>query len=421
MNAPTARVAGSRAWVTEAIERIDADYERSAETHLVRLPILGERGIDIYLKDESTHPTRSLKHRLARSLFLYGLCNGWIREGTPIIEASSGSTAVSEAYFARLLDLPFVAVLPVDTSAEKIREIERYGGRCEFVAGASEICAESRRLARELGGHYMDQFTYAERATDWRGNNTIAAAIFQQLHHEPHPVPAWVVVGAGTGGTSATVGRYVRYRRLSTQVCVVDPEGSVYAEYHRTRQLPPRGRGSRIEGIGRPQVEPSFLPDVIDRMLPVADAGSIAAMRVLARLLPLPPGASTGTNFHGVLQIAAEMAEASEGGSIVSLVCDPGDRYVRTCYRDDWVSEQGLDLAPHLEQIERFLAGGEWARSGGHGRAGSASPRVRAARVSSGSVGAPAAPPARPSDSPAATQPTASRSAGARPPSSAQA
>jgi cysteine synthase A len=52
-------------------------------------------GIGFYLKDESTHPSGSLKHRLARSLFLYGLFNGWIKENTPIIEASSGSTAVS--------------------------------------------------------------------------------------------------------------------------------------------------------------------------------------------------------------------------------------------------------------------------------------------------------------------------------------
>ena len=68
--------------------------------------------VDLYLKDESTHPTGSLKHRLARSLFLYALCNGQIGEGTTVIEASSGSTAVSEAYFARMLGLPFVAVMP---------------------------------------------------------------------------------------------------------------------------------------------------------------------------------------------------------------------------------------------------------------------------------------------------------------------
>ena len=122
--------------------------------------------MDIYLKDESTHPTGSLKHRLARSLFLYGICNGWINKNTTIIESSSGSTAVSEAYFARLLNLPFIAVMPKSTSNQKIKEIEFYGGQCHLVNYSSEIYAESQRLAEELNGHYMDQFTYAERATD---------------------------------------------------------------------------------------------------------------------------------------------------------------------------------------------------------------------------------------------------------------
>ncbi len=74
----------------------------------------------------------------------------------------------------------------------------------------------------------MDQFTYAERATDWRGNNNIAESIFAQLSLERHPVPVWVVVGAGTGGTSATIGRYSRLRPLPTRLCVVDPENSSF-------------------------------------------------------------------------------------------------------------------------------------------------------------------------------------------------
>src|SRR5437899_10091582 len=102
----------SRSWVREAVRIIEADANRSADTHLHVFPLPSEWGIDLYLKDESVHPTGSLKHRLARSLFLYALANGWITEGTPVIEASSGSTAVSEAYFARLLGLPFVAVMP---------------------------------------------------------------------------------------------------------------------------------------------------------------------------------------------------------------------------------------------------------------------------------------------------------------------
>ena len=64
----------------------------------------------------------------------------------------------------------------------------------------------------------MDQFTHAERATDWRGNNNIAESIFQQLGEERHPVPAGVVMSAGTGGTTATIGRYIRYKRHTTQL-----------------------------------------------------------------------------------------------------------------------------------------------------------------------------------------------------------
>ena len=169
---------GSREWSNDAVRRIEADANRSADTHLHVFPLPAEWGIDLYLKDESVHPTGSLKHRLARSLFLYGLCNGWITERTTLVEASSGSTAVSEAYFARFLGLPFVAVMPASTSPEKIRLIEAQGGSCHLVDDPRTMVAEARRLAVETGGHFLDQFTYAERAMDWRANNNIAESIF---------------------------------------------------------------------------------------------------------------------------------------------------------------------------------------------------------------------------------------------------
>ena len=172
--------AAHRGWVARAVHLIEADQQRSADTHLLRFPLAevsGDPGVDLYLKDESTHVTGSLKHRLGRSLFLYSLCNGWLSRATTVIESSSGSTAVSEAYFARMIGLPFVAVMPASTSREKIALIEAQGGRCHLVADPGTIYAESHRLARECGGHYMDQFTHAERATDWRGNNNIAESI----------------------------------------------------------------------------------------------------------------------------------------------------------------------------------------------------------------------------------------------------
>ncbi|MBM4520845.1 pyridoxal-phosphate dependent enzyme [Rhodococcus hoagii] len=354
---------GSRAWVDNAVRLIEADAQRSADTHLLRYPLPPEWNVQLYLKDESSHITGSLKHRLARSLFLYSICNGWVGENTTVIEASSGSTAVSEAYFAKLLGLDFVAVMPASTSPAKIALIEAQGGRCHFVDDPSSIYAESQRLAVETGGHYMDQFTHAERATDWRGNNNIAESIFTQLQQEDHPIPEWIVVGAGTGGTGATIGRFLRYRKLDTGLCVVDPENSVFFDAWRSGDCgtaPTFERGSRIEGIGRPRVEPSFIGQVIDRMVKVPDAGSIAAMRHASDVLGRKVGGSTGTNLWGAFGLVAEMLERGRSGSVVTLLCDGGERYAGTYFDDDWVASEGIDLAGPAAVLAEFTATGRW-------------------------------------------------------------
>jgi cysteine synthase A len=353
--------AAGRAWVDRAVALVEADALRSADTHLLVHPLPPEWGVDLYLKDESTHPTGSLKHRLARSLFLYALCSGQLHEGSTVVEASSGSTAVSEAYFARMLGLPFVAVMPASTSPEKVALIQFHGGRCHLVADPSTVYAEARRLAAESGGHYLDQFTHAERATDWRGNNNIAESVFEQLALERHPVPEWIVVGAGTGGTSATIGRFLRYRRHRTRLAVVDPENSAFfggwADDDPTHVT---GRPGRIEGIGRPRVEPSFVPTIVDRMVQVPDAASLAAMRHLERTTGRRAGGSTGTNLWGAFALVGEMVAAGRTGSVVTLLCDGGERYAHTYYSDEWVAAQGLDLAPYTRTLETFTATGEW-------------------------------------------------------------
>ena len=348
-----------RAWIDRAVKKIEADFARSADTHLLHVPLPAFPRIALYFKDESTHPTGSLKHRLARSLFLYALCNGWIGPDTTIVEASSGSTAVSEAYFARLLGLRFIAVMPRSTAGEKVREIAFHGGEHHFVDGPAEMYSESARLARELGGHYMDQFTYAERATDWRGNNNIAQSIFSQMVNEPSPIPSWIVIGAGTGGTSATLARYVRYRGLPTRIALADPEASVFHRHLADRAVTTAaGPASLIEGIGRPRCEPSFIPDLLDRAYAVADADSIAAARVLSRRIGRLCGGSTGTSLIACIALIREMAAAGQCGSVVTLLCDSGERYRSTYYNDAWLTERGLETAGAEGEIEGFFEGG---------------------------------------------------------------
>ena len=341
----------------EAVRRVEADAQRSADTHMhaFPLPAGGASGsVDLYLKDESVHPTGSLKHRLARSLFLYALCNGWIRENSTVIEASSGSTAVSEAYFARLLGLPFIAVMPQSTSKEKVELIEWYGGKCHFVGSAGEVYEAARALALETHGHYMDQFTYAERATDWRGNNNIAESIFEQMAKERHPIPEWIVVSAGTGGTSATIGRYLHYRRHPTKLLVADPEGSAFYEGWFQDVSTTIAPGSRIEGIGRPRIEGSFVGGVIDDMMRVPDAASIATMRWVSEHMGRTVGPSTGTNVWASLRVIADMKARGEEGSVVTLLCDGGERYASTYFNDAWVSSLGIDIQPYLTALREY-------------------------------------------------------------------
>jgi cysteine synthase A len=347
-----------RDWLFEAVRRIEADSRRSADTHLIRLDLPRYPGIPLYLKDESSHPTGSLKHRLARSLFLHALCNGWIGRDTAVLESSSGSTAVSEAYFARMLGLRFTAVVPRSTAAAKLDAIRFYGGEIHAVDDPRAVCAMARRLADECGGHYIEQFTYAERASDWRSNNNIAESIFNQMAAEEATVPAWIVCGAGTGGTSATIGRYIRYRRQPTSLCVADPSGSAFHRHYANPSVSTVGEGplSCIEGIGRARVEPSFVPSVIDRMIVVQDAESIGAMRALSYKLGRPVGGSTGTNLWACLQIMVEMRAQGQTGGVVILLCDDGRRYADTYFNDDWLADRVYGWQDHARRAADQLA-----------------------------------------------------------------
>ena len=347
-----------RAWVADAVAALQREAARSADTHLLHIQFPGFPGIDFYFKDEAAHPTGSLKHRLARSLFLYALCNGRLRPGQAVVDASSGSTAISEAWFARLLGLNFTAVMPEGTSPGKIAAIRELGAHCDLTAPGQCTQARAREIANE-GACFLDQFGLAERATDWRGNNNIAESIIGQMAAEPHPVPTWIVCGVGTGGTSATIGRYLRYRGMPTRLCVAEPSGMVYA-----RAWPAHDRDahveccSLIEGIGRQNVEPSFQFGVVDDVIEVDDAASIAAMRLLEERLGFRYGGSSGTNLVACLRLAQRMREAGERGSIVTLLCDRGARYRETLYDDGWLAARGIDPTPWRNALAGALDNG---------------------------------------------------------------
>lgn len=325
-------------WAAEAIRRVRAGHR---PTPVRRLAM---RGTEILFKDETALPTGSTKYRTVAAMFCHAIASGRITEGSQVIVTTAGAVAVAAAHFAMLLELPFTALVPAKTTAEVLKRIEREGGRWQRADGPpAALQQEARALAERWSACFLDHFAEAEPAVAaWPP--TIADELFGQL---PEP-PQWIVVGAGTGSTSAAIGRHIRREGLPTRLALVDPENSAYfpawasgAHDYGT------GMPSRVPGIGRPRVEPGFQPGVIDLVIPVPDAASMAAVLWLHRHR-VDAGPSTGANLWGVQHLVTAMGQA---GPLVTVIGDGGEPYRETHLDRDWLHEKGLDPQPYEDHL----------------------------------------------------------------------
>ncbi|MCC3764507.1 pyridoxal-phosphate dependent enzyme [Glycomyces sp. TRM65418] len=330
------------AWARGAITALRAE---PAPATPLRRAIARFGGAVVHLKDESAHPSGKLKHRLIRDLLLHALASGDLREGATLVEATGGGGALSLGHFANLLGLPFTAVMPARAHPAQVAAIESLGGRCELVDPPLAIYTTAERIAAQDNGFYLDMFNRAEAATDWRTGN-----IGSELLAQCDTPPGWVVCGAGTGITAATLARHFRYADAPTRVAVADPGHSAYFPGWASGD-PGYGTGmpSRVPGIGRPRIEPAFRIDLADRVVPVPDAASIAAMRYLAERTGTRYGPATGTCLWAARQLAARTGAT---GAMVIVAGEGGERYRDTYYSDAWLAGKGIDTGPWRSVLE---------------------------------------------------------------------
>jgi cysteine synthase A len=321
-------------WNAQALEMLAV----GEPTPLIDFPVSAP-GITLLLKDESAQPTGSLRYRHARALFRQAVLDGSITEGVTVVEATGGNAAMAQAWFARRLGLPYIVVMPGERSQARTRPVEELGGKCRFVTPPPAIY----KAAREIDGHFLDQFGRA-------APHDLAEELFGQVH------PDWVVTGASTGATSATLGQWIRSHGESCRVAVADPENSAYFPGW-TLDVPDYATGmpSRIEGIGRPRVEPGFRPDLVDLIVPVPDAASVAAARHIREVTRLPVGASSGTALWAALELVERMRARGETGTVVSLIGDAADRHLATCHDDGWAARKGLDVEQYTGMLRQRI------------------------------------------------------------------
>lgn len=371
-------IAGVRAaWVRDAIRTLWRDRTRAGITPLLRLAMPFNPNIVLYLKNESKSPTGSLKHRVAWALIMDALVNGAIGPETHLYEASSGNTAIGEAYFAQLLGLQFTAVMRPGVSEGKLQAIRGFGGRTQIVGSDSSPAAFIAQTTKSDPLAYdLNQFGRAERALDYfkaspDASMNIANEIFLQLQNAEYPLPGWFVAGAGSGGTATSIARYIRKWADHglpgpSRLAIVDPEDSALFEWYKTGDTTVTvSKGSRIEGIGsrgpvRFGETFSLLREGVSRMIKVRDADSLAAMHFVSQLIGQDVGPSTGTNFCGALDIADAMHQRGESGAIVMIICDDGGRYRDNYYNSSWVQSAGLQYNERLQRLSTYWKTGRW-------------------------------------------------------------
>ena len=147
---------------------------------------------------------------------------------------------------------------------------------------------------------------------------------------------------------------------------MAEPEGGAFAQGWRTRDRDALAtRATVIEGIGRRRVEPGFLFDVVDDIIEVPDTASIAAAWGFDELLGRRYGGSSGTNFVACLQLAARIRARGERGSIVSLLCDRGERYDQTLFDPSWLERRELDPTAWRDSLLATTRDGRWHAADG--------------------------------------------------------
>lgn len=374
----TAIIQKDPAWVREAIKTLWDDRSRTGVTPLLEIVPPFNKGLRLYLKNEGLSPTGSLKHRVAWGLIMQALVNGEIGPNTCLYEATSGNTGIGEAYFAKLLGLPFTAVMREGISPLKMQAIRNYGGKTAIApSGTSPAAYLQELLAKNPQAYNLNQFANAEKSLDFfdappARTMNMASEIYRQLHGGGPHCPSWFVAGAGSGGTATSIARYLRKwadnsgHACPAQLAVVDPEYSALFDWYRDNDSKTTSsRSSRIEGIGSsgPVVFGktfSLLRTGVARMYKIPDDASMAAMRMTAELTGFQPGPSTGTNLVGAMRILDKMHRKKMQGAVVTIICDDGERYQDTYYNAQWLKSKGLDQDKWRPALDKFWNQGLW-------------------------------------------------------------
>lgn len=273
----------------------------------------------VLVKLEYFNPAGSVKDRVARAMIEDAEEKGLLREGSVIIEPTSGNTGIGLASIAAVKGYRVILTMPETMSVERRNILKAYGAELVLTEGAkgmSGAIAKAEELAKEIPGAFIPgQFVNPANPAVHK------ATTGPEIWEDTDGGVDIFVAGVGTGGTLTGVGNFLKEKKPEVKIVAVEPASSPVLSTG-------KGGPHKIQGIGA-----GFVPEVLDtgvydEIIPVENDDAFAAGRLLARKEGVLIGISSGAALHAAVQLAKR--PENEGKTIVALLPDTGDRYYST-------------------------------------------------------------------------------------------
>jgi cystathionine beta-synthase len=314
--------------------------ETIGRTPLVKLNRL-TKGLEatVLVKLEFMNPGGSSKDRIALSMVAKAEASGDLKEGSSLVESTSGNTGFGLAMVAAVKGYHTIFAIPDKMSPEKIDALRAFGA--EVIVTPTKVEPDdprsyysvAKRVAKEReGAIYLDQLN--NPANPEAHYRTTGPEIWEQTEGRV----THVVAGAGTGGTISGIGRYLKEVKPGVKIVAADPFGSVYHDYFKYGKMS-EAHGYLVEGIGEDIVCDNVQFQYIDDIIQFDDRQAFATARRLAREEGIFAGGSSGAAVHVALEVAKD---AGPEDVIVAILPDSGSKYLSKLYNDKWMKDQGF-------------------------------------------------------------------------------
>lgn len=304
-----------------------ANIHKSAAELIGNTPLLEVTNIErdlglkakVLVKLEYFNPAGSVKDRIAKAMIEDAEAKGLLREGSTIIEPTSGNTGIGLAAIAAAKGYRIILTMPETMSVERRNILKAYGAELVLTEGSQGMkgaIAKAAKLALEIPNSFIPgQFVNPANPAIHR------ATTGPEIWRDTDGKVDILIAGVGTGGTLTGVGEYLKSQNPNIKIVALEPEGSpVLSEG--------RSGAHKIQGIGA-----GFVPEVLNtkiysEVFRAANEDAFAAAKLLAKKEGVSVGISSGAALHGAIELAKRPENA--GKTIVALLPDSGDRYYST-------------------------------------------------------------------------------------------